>query len=231
MLFILRAASISMMLIAQTIAKLSQAGRQLALPWCVFEVALVQNQLASLSPAELGLVESWATHRQQEFATGRLCARRALEVLELTPADLLPDRDGVPTWPAGVAGSISHSRGVAMAVVARSENCEILGLDIEKTNRLSETAIRKVVHPLEESFVTGDQLKASVVFSLKEAFYKAQFPRWRTTGNFHDLVLAVDLKAGTARVEEMDQRFASELAELRFEFRLVDEYVVSLCWG
>jgi len=118
-----------------------------------------------------------------------------------------------------------------MAVVAHDENCALIGVDIEKTSRLSAAAIKRVMHPLEQGFVAGDQVKASILFSLKEAFYKAQFPRWRTTGNFHDLALGVDMEAGSAQVVEIDARFAPNLAQLRFGFRLVDDYVVSLCWS
>jgi len=194
-------------------------------------VMVVADHASELSLAEQSLIASWATHRQHEFATGRLCARRALAVLGLDGGNLLPDGDGVPQWPTGLVGSISHSRGVVIAVAARSADCSLLGLDLEKTNRLRAAAIRKVVHPLEADFVAGDQVKASILFSLKEAFYKAQFPRWRTTGNFHDLALGVDMEAGSAQVVEIDARFAPNLAQLRFGFRLVDDYVVSLCWG
>lgn len=218
------------MSLEQTIVQLKAAGAALAPSGAAFEVALVDDYLPELSEPERRLVESWAPHRQHEFATGRLCALRARSDLGVEAGNLLPDADGVPLWPEAVVGSISHSRGVAMAVVARSAESSLLGLDLEKTNRLSEGAIKKVVHPLEESFVAGEQLKASILFSLKEAFYKAQFPKWRTTGNFHDLALEVDLARGTANIREMDARFAPELMPLRFGFRVVDDYVVSLCW-
>ena len=76
----------------------------------------------------------------------------------------------------------------------------------------------------------GDQLKASILFSLKEAFYKAQFPKWRAEGNFRDLALEVDLANGSAKIIEMGSRFKPELLRLRFRFRVVDDYVVSQCW-
>jgi len=213
-----------------TIVQLKLAGAALAPSGSAFEVALVEDCLAELSPKQRELVDSWAPHRQREFATGRLCARRALAVHELDGGDLLPDAEGLPRWPEGSVGSISHSRGIALAVVARTSDYSLLGVDLEQTTRLSEAAIKRVVHPLEEAFVGSDQLNASILFSLKEAFYKAQFPRWRTTGNFHDLALEVDLVDGVANVLEIDARFAPELASLQFAFRLVDDYVVSLCW-
>jgi 4'-phosphopantetheinyl transferase EntD len=66
---------------------------------------------------------------------------------------------------------------------------------------------------------------------LKEAFYKAQFPRWREFGNFRELALSVNLVKGTADIKEMDARFDSELAHLSFAFEIVDDFVISLAWA
>ena len=214
----------------KTIAQLREVGHVLVPRGAAFELAMIDKDLVELLPEERQLLESWAPHRQREFATGRLCARRALDLLGVGVSGLLPDADGVPQWPEDVAGSISHCRGVAMAVAACSTDCRLLGLDIEKINRLSAGAINKVLHPIEEGFAGGDQLKASILFSLKEAFYKAQFPKWRAVGNFRDLGLEVDLADGAAKIREMDARFNSELLRLRFRFRVVGDYVLSLAW-
>ena len=193
--------------------------------------AIVQDATAGLMPEEALLTASWATQRRNEFASGRCCARRALATLGVNVGGaLLPDAEGLPAWPTGFLGSISHSRGVAMAVAAPLRTYSLLGLDLEKTNRLSQAAGRRVVHPLEYGFVGGDLRRASILFSLKEAFYKAQFPRWRTTGNFQDLALAVDLNTGRARVAQMDARFAPDLEGLSFAFRIAGDYVASLAW-
>lgn len=197
---------------------------------CAAVVASVVDSIGELEAAEQNLIRAWAPHRQREFATGRMCARGALSALGLESGDLLPDTEGVPLWPKGAVGSISHCRGVVVAVAARGGRGALMGVDIEKTTRLSEAAMKRVVHPLEQGFVAGDQVKASILFSLKEAFYKAQYPRWRTTGNFHDLALEIGLDEGAAQVLQIDPRFAPELASLQFGFRLVDDYVVSLCW-
>lgn len=211
--------------------KLQAALDALAPDGCVGVPAPVGSaSLAGLSTDETEWTQSWAPHRQEEFATGRQCARRALALIGAEWGVSLPDGDGLPGWPEGFLGSISHSRGLAMAVAAPSMKYSLLGLDLEKTNRLSEAAMRRVLHPLEATFAADDQAKTSILFSLKEAFYKAQFPRWRTLGNFGDLALCVDPDAGTARVVEMDARFAPELEGVLFSFRVVGDYVLSLAW-
>ena len=214
----------------KSINQLREMAQALAPMGAVLEVAIIDQHSDELLPEERQLVESWASHRQREFASGRMCARRALDSLGVGFAGLLPDADGIPQWPEGVVGSISHCRGVAMAMVAISGDCHLLGLDLEKINRLSTDAAKKVLHPVEESFVAGDQLKASIFFSLKEAFYKAQFPKWRTEGNFKDLALAVNLAKGTAKICKMDARFNLEIAQLRFRFCVINDYVISLSW-
>lgn len=214
----------------KTIAQLREVAHVIVPKGAAFEVAIIDQLAADLLLEERQLIESWAPSRQREFVAGRMCARQALDLLGVDTSGLLPDADGIPQWPEDTVGSISHCRGVAMAVAAKSADCRLLGLDLEKTNRLSAGAIKQVLHPIEEIFAGGDQLKASILFSLKEAFYKAQFPNWRAVGNFSDLALEVDLTNGSAKVREMDARFSPELMRLRFSFRIVDDYVVSLSW-
>ena len=214
----------------KTIAQLREVANVIVPKGAAFEVAIIDQLAADLLPEERQLIESWSPSRQREFVTARMCARRALDLLGVSTSGLLPDADGIPQWPEGTVGSISHCRGVAMAMAAKSVDCRLLGLDLEKTNRLSAGAIKQVLHPIEEIFVDGDQLKASILFSLKEAFYKAQFPKWRAVGNFSDLAMEVDLAKGSARIREMDARFSPELMQLRFYFRIVDDYVVSQSW-
>ncbi len=214
----------------KTIAQLREVAQIIVPKGAAFELAIIDQRVTDLLPEERQLIESWAPSRQREFVTGRMCARRALDLLGVAASELLPDANGIPQWPEDTVGSISHCHGVAMAMVAKSVDCRLLGLDLEKTNRLSAGAIKQVLHPIEESFAASDQLKASILFSLKEAFYKAQFLKWHAVGNFSDLALEVDLTKGTAKIREMDARFNSELMRLRFCFRIVDDYVVSLSW-
>ena len=214
----------------KTIAQLREVAQIIVPKGAAFELAIIDQRVTDLLPEERQLIESWAPSRQREFVTGRMCARRALDLLGVAASELLPDANGIPQWPEDTVGSISHCHGVAIAMVAKSVDCRLLGLDLEKTNRLSAGAIKQVLHPIEESFAASDQLKASILFSLKEAFYKAQFLKWHAVGNFSDLALEVDLTKGTAKIREMDARFNSELMRLRFCFRIVDDYVVSLSW-
>lgn len=187
--------------------------------------------LTGLPDDTYDMIHSWAKHRQEEFSAGRQCVSQALAKLGSEDHIALPDAGGLPIWPKGFLGSISHSIGVAMAVVAKLEEYSLIGLDLEKTNRLSQSAARRVIHPLEISFAKDNQVNASILFSLKESFYKAQFPRWRQAGNFRDLALSVNLLKGTADILTIDARYASELKNLSFVFEVVDDFVISLAWS
>lgn len=200
---------------------------------CTIAVAQIEPQ-ANAFPEECAHLADAAPHRVNEFLTGRRCARVALASQGVNAAAILADADGVPVWPDSWRGSITHSRGICAAVVGAESRYAYLGLDLEKTNRLGEAAIRRVVHADEAAWVAGDQSRASLLFSAKEAFYKAQFPHWRCPGNFHDLVLEVDEAKQVARIaklsEQFPQKLRAEADAFQFSYQFVDDYVVTLCW-
>lgn len=71
--------------------------------------------------SEAAVVERAVGERRREFGTVRHCARQALQRIGLPDAiPILPDADGVPGWPSGVVGSMTHCEGYRAAVVARS---------------------------------------------------------------------------------------------------------------
>lgn len=185
-------------------------------------------------PQEAAHLTVAASARQAEFLTGRACARQALAQVGAAAGPIAADAEGLPQWPQGFLASITHSRGLAAAVGARVEQFSYLGLDLEKTNRLSDAALRRVVHSDEAKWVGQDQWRASLLFSAKEAFYKAQYPRWRCTANFTDLCFEVDTQTRQLQVREIAERFAPELravaGQLQFRYASFEDYVVSLCW-
>lgn len=200
---------------------------------CTMAVAQIELQVNAF-PEECMHLADAAPHRVNEFLTGRQCARAALASQGVDAVAIMADADGVPVWPKAWHGSITHSRGLCTAVVGAESRYAYLGLDLEKTNRLSEAAMKRVVHVDEAAWVAGDQSRGSLLFSAKEAFYKAQFPQWRFPGNFHDLVLEVDEAKQVARIaklsEQFPQKLRAEADAFQFHYQFVDDYVVTLCW-
>ena len=152
----------------------------------------------------------------------------------MTPCALPSDADGVPIWPSGTVASISHSRGLCGAVAASTDDIISLGLDLEKTNRLSPRAMERVVHPLEVSVVGDSQLLGSLLFSAKEAFFKAQFPVYGAQPNFKDLALQIDDASKQMSVREVALHLPEDLREaacrMQFRYQFFGDYVVTLCW-
>ncbi|MGJ8651654.1 MAG: 4'-phosphopantetheinyl transferase family protein [Opitutaceae bacterium] len=172
--------------------------------------------------------------RRNEYLTGRHCLREALQQIGVAAGTLAPDTDGVPQLPDSTLGSISHSRGLCVAVAGLTEDFDFLAVDLEKTNRLSAAAMARVLHPDEVDWCGGDQFKGSLLFSMKEAFYKAQFPRWRSVGNFQDMAIRVDESNLSASATYLASTFPSGLCDsvkaFSFRYDIVSDYVVTVCW-
>ena len=186
----------------------------------------------SVNPIEETLSAKFSNSRRTEFLAGRACARTALLELGYPDAVLTADDEGVPKWPSGTLGSITHTKGLCGAVMAKTSDFFCLGLDFERTGRLSESAAKRVVHPLEADFAKSGPYAPTILFSLKEAFYKAQYPKWQKRANFQDIALAVNLKKESAEIRHINERL-EELAEDAgpFHFRITcsDKIVIALC--
>src|SRR5215475_9485627 len=83
---------------------------------------------STMFSTEASAIAHAAPGRRREFASVRHCARRALRRIGLPPAPILPDADGVPRWPTGVVGSMTHCEGYRAAVVARSGRVRGIGI-------------------------------------------------------------------------------------------------------
>lgn len=131
--------------------------------------------------------------RQAEHLAGRICARNA--VWQLSGQTWLPGRDpdGVPLWPNGLTGSISHGAGLAAAVVAKTCDWRGLGIDLEQHLSVARA------HKLAEQILTPSELqrasqleheafaqRVTQTFSLKESLFKALFPLVRKRFYFQD---------------------------------------------
>ena len=141
-----------------------------------------------LSEEELLVIQGLGESAQVDFIRGRYCAKRALETMGFSAAQisLLRLPDGQVSWPEGIVGSISHAPGMAGAVVAKRIDYQSIGLDIELANRVQKSVWNRLFTAKEKELLDSisenqQQEKATEIFSLKEAFYKFQ---WPITGTF-----------------------------------------------
>lgn len=147
---------------------------------------------AWLFAEEEPLVARAVESRRREFTTGRWCARRALRELDVADAPLLADEHRAPRWPDGIIGSITHCAGYRAAAVARADPLHWLGIDAEVHEPLPEGVLDVVSLPAERAALP--QLAAAdrgtawdrVLFSCKEAVFKAWYPLTRAWLDFQE---------------------------------------------
>jgi enterobactin synthetase component D len=126
--------------------------------------------------------------RRREFKLGRYCAAHALQTAgHYEHVELARLANGLPEWPAGWLGSISHSSLGAIAAVSRRSSCSVLGIDIEQwiDDENVASVQGQVTCPSEVAVLRDIPLRQAVtiVFSAKEALYKALYPE---VGKFFD---------------------------------------------
>jgi len=145
-----------------------------------------------LLPAEAKFLGRAVRKRTEEFAAGRLCARRALAEFGIHEFAVEVDADRQPIWPASMAGSITHTAGFCAAVVAERQRAAALGIDSEIVGDVDPGIWPRICLPAETSWIGSlppEQQAAAVtlIFSAKEAFYKCQYPRTRQWMDFLDV--------------------------------------------
>jgi 4'-phosphopantetheinyl transferase EntD len=153
---------------------------------------------AELLPEEKGELPRMVEKRRREFAAGRACARRALAQLGWPAFPLLSGSSREPLWPPGVVGSLTHCAGYCACAVAPASQLSSVGIDAEPNVPLPAG-----VEPL---ICTGRELASlpalpgvnwpTVLFSAKEAVYKAWFPLTHRWLDFLDAEISVQASRG-----------------------------------
>ncbi len=144
----------------------------------------VRGMLLPEEEAALGRV---VPSRHAEHLAGRLCARRAMAALRLPGVAVVVGADRAPVWPAGLVGAITHCEGYAAAAVARAGTVVSVGIDAEPCDGLPPGVLGLVADEVERAHLAG--LPAGLpwdrlLFSAKEAVYKAWYPITRTFVGF-----------------------------------------------
>jgi 4'-phosphopantetheinyl transferase EntD len=141
-------------------------------------------------PSEAPAVAAAVPARQAEFAAGRAAVRAALDALGLPAVAVPVGQTRAPVWPSGIVGSITHSDGLALAVLAPARQCAGLGFDAEPDAPFPEDLVESVTRPEERLWLARqpDPLTAArMIFVAKEAAYKCQFPASRAVLGFDAL--------------------------------------------
>ncbi|MFD3412513.1 4'-phosphopantetheinyl transferase [Streptomyces cyaneofuscatus] len=147
----------------------------------------------TLFPEEEALVARSVPKRRNDFATARACARRAMGRLGLEPVAVLHGKRGMPLWPDGIVGSLTHCDGYRAAALARDADVLSLGVDAEPHAPLPEGVGELVVRPSERERFAGPPVGAAgaihwdrLLFSAKESVFKTWYPLTLTELDFDE---------------------------------------------
>jgi 4'-phosphopantetheinyl transferase EntD len=133
--------------------------------------------------------------RRTEFAAGRAAAAQALAALGITAGVPMGD-DRAPVWPAGIYGSITHTKTMALAAVTTAG---AIGIDLEPEDAVAADLWTHVLRPEECAIARQNPALATRIFCAKEAVFKAQYPRTKLMFGFDRLLITLDGAGFAAR--------------------------------
>jgi enterobactin synthetase component D len=156
----------------------------------------LQSELgrSAVSCQEARLAEQMPAPRRREFLLGRLAARRAFLTLALPPVPI-GAQSRIPVFPAEIVGSISHSCGVGVALLAKASDLAAVGVDIE-VRRIPAAAARHICTADELQWVLAPASerrraeRAAALLSAKESIYKAAPRRVQASVRWRDIAVA-----------------------------------------
>ncbi|WP_414501027.1 4'-phosphopantetheinyl transferase family protein [Zymobacter sp. IVIA_12111.31 C1] len=133
--------------------------------------------------------------RRSEFLAGRICARQALAQLGIDGQAGSKAERRDPIWPKECTGTITHSHGVAAALVGHARHWQGLGIDIEHwiNTESARHLSSAILQPHEQQLLDEDDIRfaqqLTLLFSAKESLFKALNPLTGTSFYFHDASL------------------------------------------
>ena len=152
----------------------------------------------ALLPAEVAAFAGSVLKVRRASGAARIVARMLLSRFGREPYAIPKSTAGMPVWPDGIVGSLAHDAKVAIAAMAAQPEFQSVGIDIEPAEPLAPDLLRIVATAKERDRIEDDPLRGRLLFSIKEAIYKAVYPLDRTFLDHHDV--EVSLADGTAVV-------------------------------
>jgi 4'-phosphopantetheinyl transferase EntD len=183
-----------------TDSQLARAIEAMSVPGILVDHRLIADgdELALL-PAEAAAFAGSVLKVRRASGAARIVARMLLSRLGREPYAIPKSTAGMPVWPDGIVGSLAHDAKVAVAAIAARPEFQSVGIDIEPAEPLAPDLLDIVATAQERDRIGDDPLRGRLLFSIKEAIYKAAYPLDRTFLDHHDV--EVSLGDGTAVVQ------------------------------
>ncbi|TIQ03174.1 MAG: 4'-phosphopantetheinyl transferase superfamily protein [Mesorhizobium sp.] len=150
----------------------------------------------ALFSSEVAVLGHAVAKVRRQSGAARIIARTLLGELGFPPTPIPKTHSGVPTWPAGIVGSLAHHGTVAAAAIAEKRRVAALGIDIEPNEPLPEDLIELIATPREQRMYGLRLLQRRDLFVLKEAVYKAYFPLYMAFLEFQDVEIDINARLG-----------------------------------
>ena len=156
----------------------------------------------ALTPEEARCGAKFSPRRMADFVLGRYCAVQALRGIGVGRHTIPPGEGRAPEWPPSIVGAISHTDGVAGALVAHRDAYLGIGLDLERLQPIGHLA-EQICTAQEHAAATAADVPAehlNVLFGAKEALYKCIWPLVRRFVAFDEVGLTLDFASRTFAV-------------------------------
>jgi 4'-phosphopantetheinyl transferase EntD len=145
-----------------------------------------------LAPEEIGCLGGAVVSVRRASGAGRSLARELCRRLGVKTNSLPRSRRRFPIWPCGLVGSIAHDREFAAVVAAFKCDVRALGIDIEPSAPLHTEIERLIGSDAELTQFRDSKAGGTILFSLKEAVFKAVYPMDGMMLDFHDVTVYRD---------------------------------------
>lgn len=187
----------------------------------------------SIPVEEFELVKTATNKRINEFSAGRFCAHKLLAASGMDNGPILIGKHREPLWPAGIIGSITHSKDLAGAVLCPDDICTGIGFDIETIKPFNQAISKYICTPAEFEWLIEQKGRDSaslilLLFSIKESIFKCLFHATGYKYTFKDIQLAPDIQNNTARATLADKKDYPGLDKaLTVRFHIDNQHIFS----
>ena len=199
----------------------------------VVEGGFLDDFQDGLFEAEKFLVASAVDKRRREFTAGRCAARKAMQTLGIPPCVIMRGANGEPLWPEGIVGSLSHSESLCFALCAKKEKIRAAGIDTERIGRMERNLWRIVFSEDDQGAIEAmpdKAMAATVAFSAKEAFFKAQYSISNRMLEFKSMRVNFESPGEiTIYRDSNDMSFAAVPQANQLRYLAIDDHVVVTC--
>ncbi len=144
---------------------------------------------ALLLPDEAASIPARQPSTRRASGAARYAARQLFHAYGMPAPAIVRAASGEPLWPNGFHGSLAHDEAMAIATITDQPGIAALGIDIEPADALPSDIATLVRLPADDTDRIDAGLADRLLFSAKEAVYKASFSLDREILGYEHIVV------------------------------------------